>query len=94
VNEVPAKPAAVVARWVPLTPGIALPAGAAAHGASTNLPIGLAPGKSADAWLDLVTPDAAGDYLLVLDIVSPDDGSLIASGANPTVVRVTVTAAD
>jgi hypothetical protein len=94
VHEVPAAPAAVVARWVPLTPGIALPAGAAAQGASTNLPVGLAPGKSADAWLDLVTPDVAGEYLLVLDIVSPDDGSLIASGANPTLVRVTVTAAD
>ena len=94
VNEVPATPAAVVARWVPLTPGVALPPDAAAQGASTNLPVGLAPGKSADAWLDLITPDAAGDYLLVLDIISPDDGSLIASGANPTLVRVTVTAAD
>jgi hypothetical protein len=93
-NEVPAAPAAVVARWVPLTPGVALPADQAAQGASTNLPVGLAPGASADAWLDLTTPDVAGDYLLVLDIVSPDDGSLIASGANPTLVRVTVTAAD
>ena len=93
-NVIPAEPATVVARWVPLTAGIALPADAAAQGASTNLPIGLAPGASADAWLDLVTPDAAGDYLLVLDIISPDDGSLIASGANPTLVRVTVTAAD
>ena len=28
----------------------------------------------------------------MLDIVTPDDGSLVASGANPTLVRVTVTA--
>ena len=39
--------------------------------------------------LGLTAPTAAGDYLLVLDIVTPDRGSLIASGGDPTLVRVT-----
>jgi hypothetical protein len=93
LHGVPAAPAAVTARWVPLTTGVTLPADAT-QGAATELPIGLAPGKSVDAWLDLSTPSAAGDYLLVLDIVNPDDGSLVASGADPTLVRVTVIAAN
>ena len=41
----------------------------------------------------LIAPPAPGDYLLLLDIVTPDRGSLVASGADPTLVRVTVSAA-
>jgi hypothetical protein len=33
-----------------------------------------------------------GEYLLVLDIVTPDQGSVAASGAEPTLIRVHVTA--
>ena len=54
------------------------------HRVRRTCPIGLAPGATADAWLYLTSPEAAGDYLLVLDVVTPDDGSLVASGANPT----------
>ena len=48
------------------------------------------PGKTADATLELRAPVAPGDYLLMLDIVTPEHGSLVASGADPTIVRVTV----
>jgi len=90
VSQVPAVPATVVARWIPLSAGAKLLPDSATHAASSDLPVGLAPGATADAWLHLSSPEAAGDYLLVLDVVTPDDGSLVASGANPTVVRITV----
>jgi len=93
-GDVPAAAADVVARWVPLSAGAALQTDVAAQVASADLPIALAPGKSSDAWLYLTTPDKAGDYLLVLDVVDPSAGSLVASGAAPTLVRVTVSAAD
>jgi len=93
VRQVPAAAASVVARWVPLSSGAALDADPESQFASADLPIGLAPGKTSDAWLYLSTPAAPGDYLLVLDIVDPQAGSLVASGAQPTVVRVSVTAA-
>jgi hypothetical protein len=93
-GDVPAAAANVVARWVPLSAGARLQADPAAQAASAALPIALGPGKSSDAWLYLTTPDAAGDYLLVLDVVDPGAGSLVASGAVPTLVRVTVSAAD
>jgi hypothetical protein len=93
VKEVPAAAATVVARWVPLSAGAALDPDPDNQFASADLPIGLAPGKTSDAWLYLSTPEATGDYLLVLDIVDPQAGSLVASGAQPTLVRVSVTAA-
>jgi hypothetical protein len=93
VKQVPAAAATVVARWVPLSSSAALDADPASQFASADLPIGLAPGKTSDAWLYLTTPQAAGDYLLVLDVVDPQAGSLVASGAQPTLVRVSVTPA-
>ena len=92
-GQVPAAAATVVARWVPLSSGAALDADPSSQYASADLPIGLAPGKSSDAWLYLSTPDTAGDYLLVLDVIDPEAGSLVASGAQPTLVRVSVTPA-
>ena len=65
----------------------------AAQAVSTDIPIGLAPGKSFDAELAVTAPTAPGSYLLLLDVVTPDGGSLVASGANPTLVRVTILAA-
>jgi hypothetical protein len=69
---------------------VALPVDPAPQTVSTDLPIGLAPGKSANATLGLTAPNAAGQYLLLLDVVTPERGSLLASGADPTVIRVTV----
>jgi hypothetical protein len=88
-----AQPAYVVGRWIPLSLTAALSTDPAAQVVGEPLPVGLKPGVNVEAALDLTAPPAAGDYLLLLDIVTPERGSLIASGANPTLVRVTVTAA-
>ena len=40
----------------------------------------------------MIVPVVAGEYLLVLDIVTPDGGSLIAGGVDPVVVQMTVSA--
>ena len=55
-------------------------------------PAGLAPNKPAEAALDLAVPSAPGDYLLVLDIVTPERGSLAAAGIDPTIIRIHVVA--
>ena len=89
---VPASKATLVGRWIPLAGGAVLPAKVDEQSVSTDLPIGLAPGKSHDATLSIKAPKAPGSYLLLLDVVTPDGGSLVASGANPTLVRVTVLA--
>ena len=92
-KAVPDQPAKVVARWLPLSIGAVLPTDANVETVTATLPIGLAPGGSAAVVLGLTAPSAPGDYLLVLDIVTPEHGSLVASGADPTLVRVTVLAA-
>jgi hypothetical protein len=48
------------------------------------------PGKLVSADLPVFAPWAPGDYLLVLDIETPDDGSIVAAGVAPTVIRVKV----
>ena len=83
----PASRALVVARWVSL--GSAAAVGGA--GASTMLPAGLAPGATASIDLALVAPGAAGEYLVVIDVIDPVVGSLAALGVPPGIVRVTVT---
>jgi hypothetical protein len=52
----------------------------------------LGPGQSAAVTVRLRTPEAPGQYALVLDIVTPSDGSIVAAGADPGIVRVTVRA--
>ncbi len=84
----PKAEATVIGRWVSLT-GSPVPA----EDAETSLPAGLKPGQTVEATLGLTVPTVPGQYLLLLDIVSPDDGSLVATGAAPTLVRVTVSAA-
>ena len=54
------------------------------------LPAGLAPNVAVDRALGLTVPASPGDYLLILDVVTPEHGSLIAAGVEPTIVRVTV----
>ena len=48
------------------------------------------PGTTELVSLNLRAPDQAGEYLLLLDVVSRLDGSLTAAGGEPVVVRVTV----
>jgi hypothetical protein len=88
-----AEAASLVGRWIPLSTDAVLPIEPEAQTASTALPIALAPGVKTDASLGLQVPNASGQYLLVLDVITPERGSLVASGADPTLVRVTVVAA-
>ena len=76
-------PTWLVGRWLPLT------GTAPVEGVSVVLPSNIKPGERVAAALDLVAPEI-GEYLLVLDVVTPADGSLLAAGASPTFVRVTV----
>ena len=73
-------PATIVGWWLPsgtvLTP--------------TELPPPLEPGATVDHSVTLVVPQTAGVHTLVLDIVTPERGSLMAAGIGPTVVRITV----
>jgi hypothetical protein len=85
-----AQGADVVGRWIPLSFGAALPTDPEAQVVRTELPVGLQPGVKVDTVLDLVAPTAPGQYLLMLDIVTPERGSLVAAGADPTLIRVTV----
>ena len=57
-----------------------------------RLPPGLQPSQEADAALDIDVPTVPGDYLLLLDVVTPEHGSLTAVGVAPTIVRVKVVA--
>ena len=85
----PATRAMLVARWVDLAGGAA----AATPSASTAvslLPAGLGPGTSADLDVALTGPTTPGEYLLVLDVVDPQAGSLAATGVPPGIVRFTV----
>ncbi|HEV8281007.1 MAG TPA: hypothetical protein VGQ02_04045, partial [Candidatus Limnocylindrales bacterium] len=50
----------------------------------------LEPGERASVRLRLQTPDIPGRYALVLDVITPQDGSLVAAGAEEAVVRVIV----
>jgi hypothetical protein len=88
----PAMPASLVGRWIPLSDGASVLADPATAETRADLPIGLASGATADATLALTAPDAPGDYLVMLDVVTPERGSLIAAGWQPTLVRVTVVA--
>jgi hypothetical protein len=87
----PASRATLVARWVDLGGAAGLSAASGGTVAVTILPAGLAPGGSAEVDFRMTAPAAAGEYLLVLDVVDPRTGSLAATGVPPGIVRVTVT---
>jgi hypothetical protein len=83
----PAVAAILVGRWLSLADGTMTPVPATAR---VDLPAGLEPRVNVDAVLALGVPDRPGEYLLVLDVLTPEHGSLIAAGVEPTIVRVTV----
>jgi hypothetical protein len=53
----------------------------------------MAPGGSSALDLALTAPAAPGDYLLLVDVVTPATGALSSGGVRPAIVRVTVGAA-
>jgi hypothetical protein len=89
----PATYARVIGTW--LAPeGIDDPAlaNAAAAAAVTpfQLPAGMAPRAVEKVSLLVFAPSTPGDYLLVLDILTPEVGALSAQGVDPTIIRVHV----
>ena len=82
---VPAAAATLVARWVAL--GLTTGEGVAA---SVGLPAGFQAGAVVGATLPLTVPSTPGEYLLLLDVLTPEHGSLIAAGVEPTLLRVMV----
>jgi hypothetical protein len=74
----------LVARWLPLD-GFE-----PADGETASLPATIEPGASAVADLRLRAPSRPGPYLLILDVVTPAQGSLAALGSPPALVRVDV----
>lgn len=83
----PARRATLVARWVDLS---GRPGGAPAPERTSVLPAALAPGASVAVELTLVAPTTAGDYLLLVDVITPSAGSLAIAGASPALVRISV----
>ncbi len=92
-GSAPATAARLTGTWVALGAVDDPEAQAAADAASVTaatLPAGFKPGATMAVELAVFAPSVPGDYLLVLDIVTPDDGSLTAHGVEPTIVRVSV----
>jgi hypothetical protein len=86
---VPASRATLVARWISLGATVG-PTDPTSGSGSSILPAGLAPGATVTTQLSLTAPVAPGEYLLVLDVLDPDSGSLAALGVPPGIVRVTI----
>jgi hypothetical protein len=77
----------LVATWV-AADGSAVPAPLTVRlGTSVS-----APGGTADALLAVQAPDKPGNYLLLLDVLTPQGASMAAMGSAPAIVRVTVNA--
>ena len=86
---IPASRATLVARWISLGATVD-PTDPTSGTGSSILPAGLAPGATVTTQLMLTAPVVPGEYLLVLDVLDPDSGSLAALGVPPGIVRVTV----
>jgi hypothetical protein len=91
-GSVSAMHARVVGTWIPLGAGsqVEVDAAAAASVRPSELPAGFMPRSVTKVDVRMFAPSAPGDYLLMLDIVTPQVGSLTAQGVDPTIVRVRV----
>jgi hypothetical protein len=90
IPDVPDIPARVVARWIPLAPEALGSTDPGAAFSSSLLPVDVEPGDNVTAQLPLNVPTVPGPYLVVLDVVTPQSGSLTATGWGPTLIRVNV----
>jgi hypothetical protein len=94
-GNVPAESARMTGTWValgPLEDPAQVDAANAASVTSAELPAGFDTGSVATPNLRLFAPSVPGDYLLILDILTPEAGSLTARGVEPPIIRVTVRA--
>ena len=78
--------AQIVGHWVALD----LRASGVPPDVSTDLAPGLSPEQAGRDGPPARRADSPGDYLLILDIVTPERGSLAAAGIDPTIIRVHV----
>ena len=91
IGSTPATHAGIVGTWVALdAESRQVEAAAAASITPAELPAAFAPRDVAKAELRMFAPSAEGSYLLVIDIVTPELGSLAAHGVEPTIIRVRV----
>jgi hypothetical protein len=92
VPGTPATHARLVGTWIPVGGATQrqIDAGAAAAIAPVELPAAFAPRDVVQVQVHAFAPTAEGDYLLMIDIVTPGVGSLAAQGVEPTLVRVHV----
>lgn len=90
-RTLPAVGAQLIGHWVALGGGAVLTIPAEVN---TRIAPGLAPSQTSEAALGVDVPTVPGDYLLILDVVTPDQGSLTAAGVDPTMVRVKVVASN
>ena len=91
----PAASARMTGAWValgPLEDPAQVDAANAASVTSAELPAGFELGSVARPKLRLFAPTVPGDYLLIVDILTPEAGSLTARGVEPPIIRVTVRA--
>jgi hypothetical protein len=65
-------------------------AAAAAAVTPVDLPAGVARRAVVKVEMRIFAPSTPGDYLVVLDILTPEVGSLAAQGVDPTIIRVHV----
>ena len=79
-GTIAATAATIVGWWLPTGDAVGV----------TTLPIAIEPGTTVDALVALTVPATPGVYVLVLDLVTPEGGSLMAAGVDPTLVRITV----
>ena len=86
-GSVQRRPAWLVARWIALD---RMADGPLPPSDVSGPPTYLSPGASAVFAFDLVAPSEPGHYLLVIDVVLADRGSLAAHGVPPGLVRVIV----
>ena len=92
-GSAPAEAARMTGTWValgPLEDPAQVDAANAASVTSVDLPAGFDTGSVATPKLRLFAPSVPGDYLLILDILTPEAGSLTARGVEPPLIRVTV----
>ncbi len=94
-GSVPAEAARMTGTWValgPLKDPAQVDAANAASVTPVELPAGFDTGSVAEPKLRLFAPSIPGDYLLILDVLTPEAGSLTARGVEPPIIRVTVRA--
>ena len=92
-GDVPEAAAQVTGTWVALGPLDGPAQQDAADAASVTpaaLPAGFEPRSIATPELRLFAPTVPGEYLLLLDVLTPEAGSLTARGVEPGIIRVTV----